>query len=198
MTKKLISIIFILGMLYFFGCASEEATVEPVCGDSVVDINETCDDGNAVDDGNGCNSTCKRNDSCGDNITQNLYETCDDGNVIDDGNGCDASCQANNTCGNGIIEAAVENCDDNNTIDGDGCDSTCNMESGVQQIETMGLLSLNMRYVPGGLTTPTGTDDNGTATVSNGYLMGETEVTYELWYAVYTWATHAEIGRAHV
>ncbi|MDH5718863.1 MAG: formylglycine-generating enzyme family protein, partial [Spirochaetia bacterium] len=55
-------------------------------------------------------------------------------------------------------------------------------------------LSFNMRYVPGGLTTPTGTDDSGTATVSNAYLMAETEVTYELWYAVYTWATHIDRG----
>jgi formylglycine-generating enzyme required for sulfatase activity len=45
-----------------------------------------------------------------------------------------------------------------------------------------------MVSVPGGLTFKTGTDDNGTATVSDAYLIGQTEVTYELWYAVYTWA----------
>lgn len=46
-----------------------------------------------------------------------------------------------------------------------------------------------MVYVPGGITFPTGTDDLGTATVTNAYEIGETEVTYELWSAVHTWAT---------
>jgi formylglycine-generating enzyme required for sulfatase activity len=46
-----------------------------------------------------------------------------------------------------------------------------------------------MAYVPGGVTFPTGIDDDGTATVADAYEIGETEVTYELWYAVKTWAT---------
>ena len=46
----------------------------------------------------------------------------------------------------------------------------------------------NMRYVPGG-TFPTGTADDGTATVGTGFWIGETEVTYELWSGVYSWAT---------
>jgi formylglycine-generating enzyme required for sulfatase activity len=45
-----------------------------------------------------------------------------------------------------------------------------------------------MARVPGGVTFPTGTGDSGTATVTNAYEIGETEVTYELWYAVRTWA----------
>ena len=49
--------------------------------------------------------------------------------------------------------------------------------------------AFNMVSVSGGLTFPTGLDDAGTATVTNAYQIGETEVTYELWYAVYTWAT---------
>jgi uncharacterized repeat protein (TIGR02543 family) len=43
-------------------------------------------------------------------------------------------------------------------------------------------------YVSGGLTFPTGTSDNRTATVSAAYEIGETEVTYELWYTVRSWA----------
>jgi uncharacterized repeat protein (TIGR02543 family) len=43
-------------------------------------------------------------------------------------------------------------------------------------------------WVPGGLTFPTGTGDNGSATVAAAYEIGETEVTYELWYAVRSWA----------
>ncbi|MDR1176298.1 MAG: SUMF1/EgtB/PvdO family nonheme iron enzyme, partial [Treponema sp.] len=43
--------------------------------------------------------------------------------------------------------------------------------------------------VPGvGLTFPTGEYDNGTATVAAAYEIGETEVTYELWYTVREWA----------
>jgi len=45
-----------------------------------------------------------------------------------------------------------------------------------------------MKYVPGGLTCPTGVGDYNTATVANAYWMGSTEVTYLLWYTVRTWA----------
>jgi uncharacterized repeat protein (TIGR02543 family) len=43
-------------------------------------------------------------------------------------------------------------------------------------------------YVRGGLRFPTGTDDNGNATVAAAYEIGETEVTYELWYTIRIWA----------
>jgi len=36
---------------------------------------------------------------------------------------------------------------------------------------------------------PTGTDDSGSANVPARFIMGETEVTYELWYEVSQWAT---------
>ena len=49
-------------------------------------------------------------------------------------------------------------------------------------------VSFVMVYVPGGLTSPTGVKDDGTATVANAYWIGETEVTFELWYKVRTWA----------
>lgn len=49
-------------------------------------------------------------------------------------------------------------------------------------------VTFKMSYVPGGHIFPTGTDDSGEATVTDAYWIGETEVTYELWYAVYTWA----------
>jgi formylglycine-generating enzyme required for sulfatase activity len=47
-----------------------------------------------------------------------------------------------------------------------------------------------MAYVPGGLTFPVGINQTSTATVANAYLIGETEVTYELWNAVYAWAVN--------
>ncbi len=37
-------------------------------------------------------------------------------------------------------------------------------------------------------TTPTGTDDSETALVSGGYLMSQTEITYQFWYDVKDWA----------
>ncbi len=54
---------------------------------------------------------------------------------------------------------------------------------------TAGSVSITMIYMPGGLTFPTGNDDSGTATVTDAYFIGQTEVTYELWSAVHVWAT---------
>jgi formylglycine-generating enzyme required for sulfatase activity len=57
---------------------------------------------------------------------------------------------------------------------------------------TLTLIVFNMIPVPvpaGGITFPTGDNDLGTpATVADTYEIGETEVTYELWYAVRSWA----------
>jgi formylglycine-generating enzyme required for sulfatase activity len=61
-------------------------------------------------------------------------------------------------------------------------------------------VTFNMAFVPGKSfpTSSNGTtcaavvgscDDAGTATVANAYLIGNTEVTYELWQKVYAWAT---------
>ena len=41
---------------------------------------------------------------------------------------------------------------------------------------------------------PTGTDDSGSANVPARFIMGETEVTYQLWKEVYDWATDAARG----
>jgi sulfatase modifying factor 1 len=43
--------------------------------------------------------------------------------------------------------------------------------------------------VPAVTNFPTGTDDTGTGSVTNPYYIAQTEVTYELWKAVYDWAT---------
>jgi len=77
---------------------------------------------------------------------------------------------------------------------------TCNLDgttdTGAGKITdyTAGSVTFRMVYVPGGITFSTGTDDSGSATVTNAYLIGETEVTYILWSAVYTWATHTDRG----
>ncbi|MFC1670959.1 SUMF1/EgtB/PvdO family nonheme iron enzyme [Spirochaetota bacterium] len=50
----------------------------------------------------------------------------------------------------------------------------------------VGGVTFKMKYCPGG-TFPTGIDDSGNDTVDPFYI-GETEVTYELWSTVHTWA----------
>jgi cysteine-rich repeat protein len=96
------------------------------CGDKVVAATEDCDDGNTIDDGNGCDATCAFNNVCGDGDVEAAAEECDDGNIVDDGNGCSATCTNNSICGNGNLEALFEECDDGDTIDtGNGCDGAC-------------------------------------------------------------------------
>ncbi len=59
---------------------------------------------------------------------------------------------------------------------------------------TAGSVPFTMVYVPGGLTFPTGILDDATADVTNNYLIGQTEVTYELWGTVHDWAIHIDRG----
>jgi cysteine-rich repeat protein len=62
-----------------------------VCGDTVIELPEQCDDGNTSDN-DGCNSDCET-EFCGDgDIQYPAGEQCDDGND-DDGDGCDSACQ---------------------------------------------------------------------------------------------------------
>ncbi len=94
-------------------------TAFAVCGDTIPDPGEICDDGNLID-GDGCDSNCTLT-SCGNTILT-VGETCDDGNVID-GDGCDSNCTST-ACGNTVVTVG-ETCDDGNLTDGDGCDSNC-------------------------------------------------------------------------
>jgi formylglycine-generating enzyme required for sulfatase activity len=61
--------------------------------------------------------------------------------------------------------------------------------AGDMETYTADSISFNMAYVPDGKSFPTGINDDGSATVASAYWIGETEVTYELWYKVYAWAT---------
>jgi fibro-slime domain-containing protein len=126
----------------------------PHCGDSLLDDDEACDDGNRVD-GDGCQANCLMADPgfscnppgqpchelviCGDSIVGSS-EQCDDGNVVA-GDGCSATCKfepgfkcegapsvcSKTTCGDKVKEGA-ESCDDGNTVPFDGCSSTCQTE----------------------------------------------------------------------
>jgi cysteine-rich repeat protein/VCBS repeat-containing protein len=110
------------------------------CGDNVIDDQETCDDGNAIDD-----DTCNQCQiaECGDGVRRTDlaanapgFEQCDDGNDSDK-DACKAGC-ISAVCGDGIIrvdlvpvDPGFESCDDGNTDNGDGCSSLCVVEPGV-------------------------------------------------------------------
>jgi cysteine-rich repeat protein len=103
---------------------------QPVCGNSIQEIGEQCDDGNTKN-GDGCSSTCTdepQQPVCGDgNVDPN--EQCDDGNTSS-GDGCSSTCidePQQTVCGDGNVDPS-EQCDDGNNLSGDGCSSTCTDE----------------------------------------------------------------------
>jgi formylglycine-generating enzyme required for sulfatase activity len=57
-----------------------------------------------------------------------------------------------------------------------------------------GGVTFRLGFVPGGKTFPIALSDDETATVTNGYWIGETEVSFALWSAVCEWATNAARG----
>ena len=62
----------------------------PECGNSAVEVTETCDDGN-TDNFDGCDENCIE-ELCGNGVIQaHLSENCDDGNA-DNADGCSSSC----------------------------------------------------------------------------------------------------------
>ncbi|MBL4689786.1 MAG: DUF4215 domain-containing protein, partial [Nannocystaceae bacterium] len=106
-----------------------------VCGDSVVDTGEACDDGTTddgatddgtTDDGDGCSGDCPSEEICGNGVVDSAVgEACDDGNT-DDGDGCSSDCLSDESCGNGVVDTVGgEACDDGNVVGGDGCASDC-------------------------------------------------------------------------
>src|SRR5262245_26500458 len=90
------------------------------CGNSVVETDEECDDGNLNSDDD-CLQTCKLN-TCGDGQVNLRTEECDDGNG-ENGDGCDSNCTVM-ACGNSVVTAS-EMCDDGNGNDYDGCNNDC-------------------------------------------------------------------------
>ncbi len=68
-----------------------------------------------------------------------------------------------------------------------------NYSAGDPAVYTVGGITFNMIYVPA-KTFKTETNDSGSASVNSACWMAETEVTYELWNAVYLWSTDAARG----
>jgi cysteine-rich repeat protein len=97
------------------------------CGDGHVNrAVEDCDDGDAIDSGNGCSATCRFNNVCGDGIVQSVEEQCDGGGV--ETATCDSDCTAR-VCGDGHVNTAGgEECDYGG-FNGQGhCSSTCKLQ----------------------------------------------------------------------
>jgi len=103
---------------------------EPVCGNSVVEAGEDCDDGNTTTEECAygetsctvCDSVCAEaagtTSYCGDSTTDGANgETCDDGANNGQPNYCNATCDGitGSVCGNSVVEAG-EDCDDGNTV----------------------------------------------------------------------------------
>jgi cysteine-rich repeat protein len=71
---------------------------------------------------------------CGNGVVESP-EQCDGGA------GCAADCTLIPICGNNLV-SALEICDDGNTVNGDGCDSTCKLEGGQNEVEPNGTIAL--------------------------------------------------------
>ena len=112
------------------------------CGDGVQDstAGELCDDGNTQKEvcayGESvctvCDASCRlqagETSYCGDGALDTLNgEICDDG-FIDGCGTCNNDCSGAGeepVCGDSRVCAELETCDDGNMVEGDGCDSTC-------------------------------------------------------------------------
>jgi cysteine-rich repeat protein len=102
------------------------------CGNGVIDLNETCDDGNK-NPCDGCSAICLV-ERCGDGFLgcdeHGIPEACDDGNNVDC-DGCRADCsRRDEVCGDGVRECGEE-CDTGAAIDCDSgaCSATCKIEA---------------------------------------------------------------------
>jgi hypothetical protein len=81
------------------------------CGDGNVNyLVEDCDDGNTLDDDNGCSVACKYNNTCGDGVIEDIIEICDPGAAGETAT-CDVDCTAAFCGDNYINTAAGEECD---------------------------------------------------------------------------------------
>lgn len=94
------------------------------CGNGTTEPGEQCDDSG---ESAFCNADCTFA-TCGDLIVNGAAgESCDEGGETAT---CDDDCSAV-TCGDGVVnETAGEACDDGALDPGDGCDASCQVESG--------------------------------------------------------------------
>jgi|GEM_PF-1783789 len=143
------------------------SSASAVCGNSVVETGEDCDDGNIVS-GDGCDSSCQNEGNpppptpvCG-NGTVETGETCDDDNVVN-GDGCSSSCHITTQCSDGIdndsdqaidypADLGCDNSADNDETDPPACfseDFTANPISTSKWITAGHLMDPNYTTVNG-------------------------------------------------
>lgn len=112
-------------------CSSDEAA-DPssvCCGDGYYDAGEECDFGLDLNgDSYGCTSECTI-DTTGTFSTWNIDCSTLKNTISGDSNYRQQICTAHGTCGNGNRDG-TEQCDDFNIISGDGCSSSCEVETG--------------------------------------------------------------------
>src|SRR4029079_11549474 len=95
--------------------ATQDVCILGNCGNGVVDMGETCDDGNVFNDDN-CNKSCTSDNTCGNGHIDNTFadatrnEVCDDGALNGQPGRCKADCKSNGLCGNGQRDNG-EDCD---------------------------------------------------------------------------------------
>jgi cysteine-rich repeat protein len=95
------------------------------CGNSAVDSGEECDPGPGGASSPTCDADCT-NVMCADGFTNPAAgEMCDESGAAPQ---CDTTCQRP-VCGDGRWNGPSEECDDGNFTDGDGCSSTCTLET---------------------------------------------------------------------
>ncbi|MBU1239157.1 hypothetical protein KKF84_17305 [Myxococcota bacterium] len=108
--------LFAVALLSFTACDDTSSGTDPYCGDGIVDPDEECDDGNAID-GDSCSNLCLVNYVCGDNYCdpgENVANcpqdcstsTCGDGNCDDNENSttCPDDCPVTPVCGDGTCD----------------------------------------------------------------------------------------------
>jgi len=61
-------------------------------------------------------------------------------------------------------------------------------KTGKKYLEILKDISFNMIFIQGGLSFKSKINDSEISSISKSYLIGETEVTYELWQKVYSWS----------
>jgi len=105
-------------------------SVCPICGNSEVELGETCDDGGTIP-GDGCSADCQDEGCIADTPGYPVVALCDDGNqcTVDSCNMFTSSCDHVSTCDDGI-DCTVDSCgggscthtpDDGACDDGDDC-----------------------------------------------------------------------------
>ena len=113
-----------------------------ICGNSVTEGNEVCDDGNTVS-GDGCSANCLSLEICGNSLKE-LSEQCDDGNTVS-GDGCSASCQYENS-------GSSASCGAGTSWNGSSCVAACSTASsggapGIAPLLTVGLSAIKVTQI---------------------------------------------------